>query len=239
MFSVDYFRRIGRQSDCWGVSSFVFISCGCTKAFRVGTIRCSNSADRNSRAQRKMEQELPPPPYFTFSCHASGLRPPQASTLKNAGLAYLNLARYAPQQGGLDNDKKDVLFTPYDPLGAASLLPWKIEGVLPLLHRQRKFFNDDCLAARGEAAATEGRAYGRREYTKTRRATGEEVAGATTRESSLGPSKSVGNWRNEASVRFMQVWKEFLDHEDAVLDSQYDAVRDIYGKLADRLGAHR
>lgn len=189
----------------------------------------------------KRNKKTPPPPYLTFACPAPGLRPPQASTLKNAGLAYLNLARYASQQGGRENDKKDVLFTPYDPLGAASLLPWKIEGVLPLFRRQRNFFNDNCISARGEVAAAEGRANGRQEYTKTRRAIGQEVVGATTRESSLliGPSKAVGNWRNEASVRFMQVWKEFLDHEDATLDSQYDAVREIYGKLADRLGAHR
>lgn len=37
----------------------------------------------------------------------------------------------------------------------------------------------------------------------------------------------------------MQMWKEFLDHEDAPLDSQYGAIRDIYGQVADRLGANR
>lgn len=176
-------------------------------------------------------------------CHVPDLRPPQPSTLKNAGLAYLNLARYAPQ-GGRENDNKDVLLTPYDPLGAASLLPWKIEGVLPLHHRQRETFDDDCIAPpRGgeeAAAAAEGQANGRRVDTKTRETnTKAEVAAATGEEAGLGPSKAVGKWRNEASVRFMRVWKEFLDHEDAALDSQYDAVRDIYGQLADRLGANR
>lgn len=51
-------------------------------------------------------------------------------------------------------------------------------------------------------------------------------------------SRAADNWRNEASVRFMTMWKEFLDHEDAPLDSQYDTVRQIYGQLVGRFGAN-
>lgn len=50
-------------------------------------------------------------------------------------------------------------------------------------------------------------------------------------------SRAAGNWRNEASVRFMLMWKLFLDHENAPLDSQYDTVRQIYGQLVGRFGA--
>ena len=189
---------------------------------------------RRQKNARPMENCTETTPHTSLSLSRSYPRPPQASTLKNAGLAYLNLVKYVPQ--GRENDKKDVLLTPYDPLGAAFLLPWKIEGVTPLHRQCNSCFSDDCIATRGDAA--EGQVNGRGEGKRTRRTTGRGVA-ATTRGSSLGPSKAVGNWRNEASVRFMQVWKEFLDHEDAALDSQYDAVRDIYGQVADRLGANR
>ena len=33
----------------------------------------------------------------------------------------------------------------------------------------------------------------------------------------------------------MQLWKDFLEHEDAPLDSQYDIIVNIYNSLLDRL----
>lgn len=49
-------------------------------------------------------------------------------------------------------------------------------------------------------------------------------------------SRAVGGWRNEASLRFMLMWKQFLEHEGALLDSQYGTVRNIYEQLVDRFG---
>lgn len=53
---------------------------------------------------------------------------------------------------------------------------------------------------------------------------------------SSSSSRAVGDWRNEASTRFMVMWKEFVEHEKAPLDSQYDTVRDIYQQLVGRFG---
>lgn len=50
---------------------------------------------------------------------------------------------------------------------------------------------------------------------------------------------TVGDWRGAASVRFMDRWNDFLEHEDAHLDAQFDMVRDIHERLTERLGATR
>lgn len=151
-------------------------------------------------------------------------RPIQASMLKNAGLAYLNLVR-SPRQNSEDKPP-----TPQDPLGAASLLPWEAQDVAAT-HRLLKTRDDECgaLMVRGAENAQQN--------SKERAMMLTSTALATTADGST--SRAVGNWRNEASTRFMQLWKEFLDHEDASLDSQYGTIRDIYGQLVNRVGATR
>lgn len=181
---------------------------------------------------------------------------------KNAGLAYLNLVR-SPRQPGVG--KEDVLVTPHDPLGAAPLLPWKTEAFVAeaddhhqVVHEGRFSVNGDedghhCPALyggkaghRGGERRGRGGEMGATSPLHTGASMGAEPSEASTltRSNSHGSSgsigsgsKAMGNWRSEASTRFMHMWKQFLDHEDAPLDSQYGTVRDIYEKLVGHLGA--
>ena len=129
---------------------------------------------------------------------------PHASTLKNAGLAYLNLVK-SPREDV--EYHRDIIHIPHDPLGAASLLPWGIEtgGSYPQ--------QDDCIED-----------------------THSPTPQATPRSSRKPKAKRAEDgWRDTAAVSFMQLWKDFLDHEDAPLDSQYDIIVNIYNSLLDRL----
>lgn len=189
-------------------------------------------------------------------------RSPRASDYKNAGLAYLNLVR-SPRQSGFGNEETDELVTPNDPLGAAPLLPWQTEVFLmETVHRQvsgkRSAFNGEeggdhyyCPALDYPGKAGDIGGEGRRRESKLRAAsTLRTAASARTKPSEAGTlassniyggssssnSRAIGSWRNDASTRFMHMWKQFLDHADAPLDSQYATVRDIYEKLVGRLG---
>ncbi|CAM9315112.1 unnamed protein product, partial [Hapterophycus canaliculatus] len=186
-------------------------------------------------------------------------RPPQASVWKNAGLAYLNLVRSPRQSGAGGTEEDDVLVIPTDPLGATSLFPWKTATVVAAKYTiSRSHVHDDdddddgrgvCPPLyKGDSGAGEGR--GRRGVKASERTnpslTLTTMSGAASETHSLkkqnrqddtgGKRRAVGNWRNEASVRFMLMWKRFLEHEDAPLDSQYGTVRDIYGQLVGRFG---
>ncbi len=176
-------------------------------------------------------------------------RPPQASVFKNAGLAYLNLVRSPHQPGGFGDEKDGLLVTPLDPFGAASLLPWDTDPfVADMEHRPQTethaLLDGDehgggCPALSG--GKTGGDAGGK--LTAVPRVS-EAAAAAETSEngglamtaSRTGRSRAVGSWRSEASARFMHMWKQFLDHENATLDKQYGTVRDIYRQLVGRLG---
>lgn len=39
------------------------------------------------------------------------------------------------------------------------------------------------------------------------------------------------SWRQGASARFLEVWRAFLEHEDARKDSQYDTIRQMYERV--------
>lgn len=186
---------------------------------------------------------------------------PRASVYKNAGLAYLNLVR-SPRQTSPENEGGDVLVTPQDPLGAASLLPWKTETfVAENGHHQANKNRPSSLNADGDGdhcpalyggkggdSEGEGRGRGRKPGAtsplRAEASVGTETSGGGTLAKSnnhgsgcsSSSSKAIGSWRNDASTRFMHMWKQFLDHEDAPLDSQYDTVRDIYGNLIGRFG---
>ena len=49
-------------------------------------------------------------------------------------------------------------------------------------------------------------------------------------------SRAVGGWREGASTRFMEVWRQFLEHEDAPLDPQYGTAREVDEVLVERVG---
>lgn len=136
---------------------------------------------------------------------------PRASTLKNAGLAYLNLVK-APREDA--EYQRDTIRIPHDPLGAASLLPWGLETDRSY---PQQGVMDDCI---GDAHS-----YWKRPITQ-----------ATPRPSRKPKAKKAQDgWRDTAATRFMQLWKDFLEHEDAPLDSQYDIIHNIYNSLLDRL----
>lgn len=156
----------------------------------------------------------PPRRLSPYPPNCRDARPRYASTLKNAGLAYLNLVKSPRQDSG---GEQDVLLIPYDPLGAAPLLPWKIEGDSTRRKSQREL--DNQCADNGHDA------------TKI-----SAVRGLTIKtEGGVRPSRAVGDWRASASARFMQLWKYFLEHEDAPLDSQYHTIRNIYEQLRSKI----
>ncbi|CAM9235874.1 unnamed protein product [Ectocarpus sp. 13 AM-2016] len=194
--------------------------------------------------------------------------PPQASVLKNAGLAYLNLVRLSRQQSvEREGGDEDVLITPPDPLGATSLLPWKTETVaagaisrhdhrqpqkIYATHNSHDKTDGECPALHGGQSGfgkyaggerTGGGGDSKTTFSTTAAASSEaEHTSGLTRSknhhisSSSSSSRAVGDWRNEASTRFMVMWKEFLEHEKAPLDNQYNTVRDIYQQLVGRFG---
>lgn len=150
-----------------------------------------------------------------------------------------------------------MLVTPHDPLGAASLLPWKTEIFIAetdhhQLNKKLSSFNggkngDECPGLHGGNAdyrGGDGKGGGRElratSPLHTAATVGAEPSGggtlARSNDHGSSSSKAKGSWRSEASTRFMHMWKQFLDHEDAPLDSQYGTVRDIYGKLVGRVG---
>lgn len=129
---------------------------------------------------------------------------PHASTLKNAGLAYLNLVK-SPREDV--EYRRDIIHIPHDPLGAASLLPWGIET-------DRSYPQQDNCIKDAHSPTTK----------------------ATPRSNRKAKAKKAEDgWRDTAAARFMQLWKDFLEHPDAPLDSQYDIVLNIYDSLLDRL----
>lgn len=126
-------------------------------------------------------------------------------------------------------------------------MPWKTEPVVTDTtschhhHLEKKIVFDgendyDCPALHGEGVV--GGAGAGSSFKQEAAVAGEsEIDHGSSTTCSHSSSRAAGNWRNEASVRFMRMWKDFLDHEDAPLDSQYDTVRQIYAQLVGRLGA--
>ncbi|CAM9546150.1 unnamed protein product, partial [Scytosiphon promiscuus] len=170
-------------------------------------------------------------------------RPPQASVLKNAGLAYLNLVRSPRQPAAGGTREDDVLIASANPLGGTSLLPWETIPVAATKvvsssgylhdyrHRRQQRGGRHQLASNDDNDEESG---------MTVSGIKPESRGLKEKNSGYlitGKSKAVGSWRNEASVRFMLMWKHFLEHDNAPLDNQYETVRDIYGQLIGRFGA--
>lgn len=207
-------------------------------------------------------------------------RPPQASVLKNAGLAYLNLVRSPRQPGVGGTEEDDVLIFPADPLGATSLLPWETAAIVAAegISSRGHVHNDDDDHYHQQRGGEQGLAFsdyddedggafcppfyerdtgarsgggGGGGAVKAFDPSNPSIALATPSGTAAalhrlekngnnlrdgGKSRAVGNWRNEASMRFMLLWKHFLEHEDARLDNQYGTIRAIYEQLADRFG---
>ena len=161
------------------------------------------------------QRRSPKPSLAPFLYLAHPIRP-HASALKNAGLAYLNLVKSKREDG---EHQRDILRMPHDPLGATPLLPWVAKTDESCLLQEELL--GDCL----------GNAQGR----MLRSVISQETIGLIRDRRKT--YRAEGDWRGAASARFMQLWKEFLEHKDAPLDSQYDAVRTIYEHVLGRLRA--